>query len=434
MNTSYYLDQKEYQKFLIEQQNEKIKQQIAPALEKTLKDPAVENAAKEIFKKKQNEIQQAMQKDGNGFSPENPGPALKALLATIEKQSKEELATASESQPASKQQLNNSLEQDYSDFEIVDENIFNRTASRFRAGKEAILGGKVGQQPRNPRETAFLDRFSTFKKQMGSHLKELQLDLGKSSDVDKTVKDNVNTMVSTINQQFGITPSASKFQELRHKVTSAGLKIGIGGVALTGAAMLVGPTVGALGLGAAAKGAVTYGLAGGISSMVKDLAYGQKPNIKRALVATTIGAVAGGIGGHLLGGQSAPPVGDASKVADLSNFTGGFQVPKEILTNIPDVPSQQAALDALAQVGHNKTADVLGNSLQDIVKDWPTMTKTVFGQMTNAGTPGLGSEADLAVLKKLGYALAKAGKQWSELDMGEKAAMFDPIAKAVLKK
>ena len=401
MNTSQYLDPKEYQKFLVEQQNEKVKQQVAPAFEKPLNSPAALNLAKEIFKTKQNEIQQALQKDGSGFNENNPGPAFKAVLATIEKQIKEELAKASKAQPTSKQQLNNSLEQDYSELEVVDEDIFNRAASRLRAGKEAIFGGKVGQQPRNPRETAFLDRFNTFKKQMGSHLKELQLDLGKASDVDKTIKDNVSTMVSTINQQFGITPSASKFQELRHKVTSGALKVGLGGVALGTAAALVGPTVGALGLGAAAKGAVTYGLAGGISSMVKDLAYGQKPSAKKALTAATIGAAAGGIGGHLLGGQAAAPQQDMSGMADLSQTKSGFQVPNKIL---PGYQSHGAELDALAQT---KTSSI-DSAAQAPVADYAQSAKELGHQMSGASglVPGVAGDdvlnSSMEVLRQQG--------------------------------
>lgn len=366
MNTSQYLDPKEYQNFLVEQQNEKIKQQIAPAFEKALNSPAALNLAKEIFKTKQNEIQQALQKDGSGFSENNPGPAFKILLTAIEKQIKEELLKASKSQP-NKQQLNNSLDQEYDDLKMMDENIFNRAASRLRAGKEAIMGGKVGQQPRNPREVAFIDRFNTFKKQMGSHLKELQLDLGKASDVDKTVKNNVSTMVSTINQQFNIVPSSSKFQELRHKVTSAGLKLGIGGVALAGAAVLIGPTAGALGLGAAAKGAVTYGLSGGIASLVKDLAYGQKPSVKKAIVATTIGAVVGGIGGHLLGGGQTTVPQDMSGMADLSQTKSGFQVPDQILPNnqspqIPDYSTADAPVADYAQSANELGQQMSGSS------------------------------------------------------------------------
>lgn len=409
MNTSHYLDQKEYRKFLFENE---IKQKATQEAEKLLSQPEILKLVQQLVANRPDLKALAQGKDQNGNPVANAQQKMEQEIKKIEQQVKDELQKNTKS--PSRQQVNNSFEQDYSDLEVVDEDIFNRTASRFRAGKEAILGGKLGQQPRNPKETAFLDRYETFKKQMGKHLKELQLDLGKASDIDQTVKNNVSTMANTLSQTFNINPSTSKFQELRHKVTSGGLKLGIGTAVLTPIVALTAPFAASLGLGATAAGAVSGGLSTGIASMVKDLIYGQKPDIKKAAIATAFGVVGGAMAGNHLGAAHqahAPANNDMSGMADISNYTGGFQAP-----HLPDYQSVEPLLNAAAQVkatAADNYTNKLADSLHKMVQHWPKYTGTAFGHLTSQGDPDITSKLDMDAFHQIKDWLVDRHQTWT---------------------
>lgn len=407
------------------------KQQVKQKFQQQLLDPKTQQAmlkqAEELKTKYQKDIVQAMQKDG-GKAGTNVEELLKKIQAALNTQAQ--------------QQVKESVE--------LEEGIFDRVSS-LASGAVKRAGDVMNNKPSDKgfRQEAILKRFQSMQKSVGSHLKELQRDMETTSGVDTKVKDAVNKTIANIESKHGIAPTSSKFQDVRHGIGKFVQNVTTGALLAAPVVALAAPIAAAVGLGGAAAAAVTAGISGGSVSVLKDLITGQKPNAKRAAVTALAAAATAGLfkmaADHITGAgtpaQTASPQStptahstDTSKVADMSQTTYGFQPPSEILTNVPDVQSQQSAIDALVQAGKPKTADVLQNSLQDIVKDWPHLTKTVFGRMTNAGTPTMGSEHDVAVLKKVGQALYKAGKQWSDLSPKQQAALFNPIAKAVLRK
>ena len=70
-----------------------------------------------------------------------------------------------------------------------------------------------------------------------------------------------------------------------------------------------------------------------------------------------------------------------------------------------------------------------------IIRDWPRLSKTVFGHMTNAGRAARGvSSVDEGAIKALVAALKQRGLNWDTMSMVDKAKIFNPIAAKFLHK
>lgn len=71
----------------------------------------------------------------------------------------------------------------------------------------------------------------------------------------------------------------------------------------------------------------------------------------------------------------------------------------------------------------------------EIIKDWPRLSKTVFGRMGLTGDALRSvSVADETALQQIIATLKQQGLDWSQMSMQDKAKIFNPIAKSVLSK
>jgi len=354
-----------------EEQQAEVKQQVQQALEKPETQQAVQKTAEELFAKYRPQID-AAKAQGQ--------PAVEKLLQQIQAD-----LTKQVGQQVQKESL-----------DLQEEGWFDRLRSRgagaLRQGKEVMRGGA---QPTKGYDThAVTKRYEILQNTIGKDLRELERDLGTTSNTDTTVKDQVSQMIQTLGTKHNIAPVQSKLGDIRHKVGVVGQNIVTG--ALMGGALvaLAAPVIAAIGLTGPAAAAVGAGFAGSTTSVLKDLIYGQKPDAKRAVAAGLTTALTAGLLKYLFGGAQA----------------GGTQ-PEPAPVPVP-TPSPVEAIKA----------------------DWPTLSKTVFGRMGLKGAPSGGSIADNTVLKQVIQAVKDRGLDWTAMSMKEKAAIFNPIAKAVLKR
>lgn len=267
----------------------------------------------------------------------------------------------------------------------------SRGAGAFRQGKELMKGGS---QPTKGFDThAVTKRFEILQNSIGKDLRELERDLGTASNTDTTVKDQVSQMIQTLGTKHNIAPVQSKLGDVRHAIGRGVQNVAIGGILGAGLVAAAAPVVAAIGLTGPAAAAVGAGFAGASTSALKDLIYGQKPDAKRAAIMGIGAAVAAGL----------------LSAATQGGESGGTQ-PEPVPPPVPPDVSQA------------------------VIADWGELSNTVFGQMGLQGAPSAGSAADNAILQQVLKVVKDRGLDWSTMSMEDKAAIFNPIAKAVLRR
>jgi hypothetical protein len=358
-----------------EQQQAEVKQQLQQELSKPETQQAVIKTAEELFQKYKQQIDAAKQQGDQ---------AVEKLLQQIQNELTQQVGNE-----VQKESLE--LQEGWMD------RLRSRGAGAWRQGKELMRGG---QQPTKGFDThAVTKRFEILQNSIGKNLRELERDLSTASDTDKTVKDQVSQMIQTLGTQHNIAPVQSKLGDVRHAIGKGVQNVGIGALLGAGLAAAAAPVVTAMGLVGPAAAAVGAGFSGATTSALKDLIYGQKPDAKRAAVMGIGAAVAAGLLSY----------------ATQGGEQGGGTQPEPVPPPTPVPPVDPTVANA-------------------IKADWPTLSKTVFGQMGLKGAPSGASVADNEVLKQVLQVVKDKGLDWTTMSMRDKAAIFNPIAKAVLRK
>lgn len=283
----------------------------------------------------------------------------------------------------------------------------NEAFERFRAKYGAKL---MGDDP-------IRRRYDLFLKDVNGHLWEVKQDARKLN----VQPDMVDNFISSI---ISIEPAVQEKGKLLQKIGyGAGSIIGrFAFVApFVAAASFLGPLVGATGL---AIPAISAALAGGGQTAImltnKQLSRKEKILNVLATMVTAFGLsktaeglireitppdpTGGGDGGGGSGYSGDGKIGFDYDPIDPNE--GGFN-PETIS---PPTPSINDA---------------------DIIKDWPELSKTVFGRMTNSGIPSYRT-IDTKVLTLVKQDLIDKGLDWNKLSMAKKAEIFNPIVKEVL--
>jgi hypothetical protein len=250
-----------------------IKQNFAKQLGEPEVQEAMAKQAEELKVKYQADIDKALEADGGTV-----GSNVEALLQKIQQ----------EIEAQAQKQVKESIE--------LHEGFFKRTGA-LASGAMKRAGDLMTNTASNKswRQEAILKRFESLKSSLGSQLRELQRDMETTSNIDTKVKDFVNRTVANIETKHGIAPKSSKFQDFRHSAGKFTQNV------LTGAAFalpvmaVAAPVAIAMGLTGAAAAAVAAGMTGGSVSMLKDLLNGQKPDGKRAIVASLASGAAAGL-------------------------------------------------------------------------------------------------------------------------------------------
>lgn len=249
---------------------------------------------------------------------------------------------------------------------------------KFRAKIGAKLAGSDPVQ----------NRYNLFLRDINGHLWEIDKDSRQLNVEPKEVNQFINNIVS-------IEPAVDKEGKLLQK-------IGYGIGKTVGAAMFAapfaigvsyfGPLIGVYGLTAKAVAAAIAG-GGKVATLLnnKQLSKGEK-------------------------------VGEIVRVAGLA-FAMTASTP-----GVADVPASKAA--NVADTAATGASKVSINDA-DIIKDWPKLTKTVFGRMTDSGTPSFGSAADSEALTLIKQKLTSMGADWNTLNIRQKAEILNPIVKTV---
>jgi len=368
------------------------------------------------------------QQDAPSIPPEaqqKAEDALKQIIDSLSPEQKEQLKQALQNgqdiQTALQAIQGQGGQQNVQAESYIEEGLGRRLMSRA-AGlggiKDKILGAEPGKQARDYQTDKLTKRYEIFKNALGKHLKELQLDLKTVKNVDPEVKQKVDQIVTGLatSEMGGITPSTSKFQELRHGAGRIVQGVGTAAAIAVPLGLLTAPLATSLGTAAATKAGV-----GALTSVAMDLLNGQKPSWKKALAGAAIG---GAVGAGLYGLQHA---GDAASQAATS---GGNQPPVD--TSNLNVKGNFMYNDPSAHVQPGVASITpTGSSQQqlanDIINHWKPSTHTQFGQMGMSGDPTTLSKADNTMLGKiLGY-INQHNINWDQLSDAKKNLLISNL-------
>lgn len=274
-------------------------------------------------------------------------------------------------------------------------------------------------------------RYDLFLKDVNGHLWEVKQDARKLN----VQPDMVDGFISNI---ISIEPAVQEKGKLLQK-------IGYGAGSIVGrfafvtpfvaAASFLGPLVGATGL---AIPAISAALAGGgqTAIMLTNKQLTRKEKILN-VVATMVSAFGLSKAAESMLSEIPPP-----KPTDGGGSGGGYSGDGKIGFDYDPIDPNEGGFNPVEvspprPSGINpETMGVPTPSISnvDIIKDWPKLTRTVFGQMTNSGAPSFGSIADKNILALVKQDLIKQGLDWNTLSFAKKAEIFNPIAKSVLNK
>jgi len=197
----------------------------------------------------------------------------------------------------------------------LEEGVFGRAGSMISAAKDRLMGDKpTSNLPL--RVQAVLKHFEKLKTNVGTHLRELQRDMGTTSNIDTKVKDLVNQHIAdlgnTAAKHGGITPTQSKLGDFRH---AAGRAVGfLSAAAAVGAATApLGAAVAGIaslkGLGAVAAASAVKG---GVFKVVHSLATGQgapkATDVAKIMALAAVGGVVGNKVGSFLHDVATKPI------------------------------------------------------------------------------------------------------------------------------
>ena len=363
-----------------EQQQAEIKQQLQQELSKPETQQAINKTAQELLVKYKQQIDAARAQGDQ---------AVNKLLQQIQNELTQQVG-----KDIQKESLE--IQEGWMD------RLRSRGAGAFRQGKEVMKGGP---QPTKGFDThAVSKRFEILQKTIGKDLRDLERDLGTTSNTDTTVKDQVSQVIKNLGTQHNITPVQSKLGDVRHAIGRGVQNVGIGALLGAGLVAAAAPVVAAIGLTGPAAAAVGAGFSGATTSVLKDLIYGQKPDAKRAAITGIGAAVAAGlISSALQGSQGGGTQPEPSPAPSPS------PAPLPVPPVAPDIS-------------------------RSVISDWPELSKTIFGQMGLKGAASAGSTNDNAILQQVIKVVQDKGLNWSTMSIADKAEIFNPIAKAVLKK
>jgi hypothetical protein len=248
---------------------------------------------------------------------------------------------------------------------------------RFRAN----IGSKFGGADSIER------RYDLFLRDVNGHLWEIEKDT-KLLNVEPK---EVNKFISDI---IGVEPKVDKQGKLLQKIGyGVGRAVGVGMFAapFAIAATYLAPAIGLYGISAKVLGGALAG-GGRTATILTNKQLSKSEKIMEILKAVTAGYA----------------------------MTTGYQ---------PDQPYEYTRSAAQAP-----TATVPDPS-NEIIKDWPTLSKTVFGRMDLTGDVlRSASSVDETALQQIIATLKRQGLDWSQMSMRDKAKIFDPILKSALNK
>jgi hypothetical protein len=261
-----------YYNSVILSEEEKVEQQGKQALTAALNKPEVQQqiqtGLQQIYTKYNQQIEAAKQQ-----GPEAVQQLLKQLQPEVEK--------------ALTQQQNESL--------LTQEGWFDRARSNVSGAINTLKGGQPGQVGANNLATnAVAKRFQILQNTIGKDLRELQRDMEYTSNVDNTVKDQVNRVVDLLGQGANnaaqITPVQSKFGDMRNKIGHMAMKA----IPAATFAAVLGPAVGAVGIaGIPAKMAIS-GVTGTAMSALGDMINGNDIQWNKAIKTGLVSAATSG--------------------------------------------------------------------------------------------------------------------------------------------
>lgn len=248
---------------------------------------------------------------------------------------------------------------------------------RFRAN----IGSKFGGA--DPIER----RYDLFLRDVNGHLWEIE----KDSKLLNVEPKEVNKFISDI---IDVEPKVDKQGKLLQKIGyGVGRAVGVGMFAapFAIAATYLAPAIGLYGISAKVLGGALAG-GGRTATILTNKQLSKSEKIMEILKAVTAGYA----------------------------MTTGYQ---------PDQPYEYTRSAAQAP-----TATVPDPS-NEIIKDWPTLSKTVFGRMDLTGDVlRSASSVDETALQQIIATLKQQGLDWSQMSMRDKAKIFDPILKSALNK
>lgn len=278
-------------------------------------------------------------------------------------------------------------------------------------------------------------RYDLFLKDVNGHLWEVKQDARKLN----VQPDMVDGFISNI---ISIEPAVQEKGKLLQKIGYGAGSI-IGRFAFVtpfvAAASFLGPLVGATGL---AIPAISAALAGGgqTAIMLTNKQLSKKEKILN-VVATMVSA----FGLSKSAEKLLQSMSEKANVSEYSSQTTASSDLDKVGTGSGyrgdgkigfDGGSSGSSIDPNEGGFNPETISPPTPSINDadIIKDWPRLSKTVFGRMTDSGTPTFQSIADKKALALIKQALIDQGKDWNSLSLMQKAKIFDPIAKSVLKR
>jgi len=334
---------------------EKDKQQdTQKQLNDVLKQPdvkkSIEGGVDQLLTKYAQQIQAAQQQ-----GPE----AIQKLLQQIE----------AELENASKQ----------ADTPTQNEGVINRAISNVAGAYNTIKGSGNNN---NLATNAMSKRFDILQKNIGKDLKELQRDMQYTSNVNNTVRDQINQMVTTLgtptNGAAAITPQESKIGDIMNKIGHIGMTAVPSALFSFAIAPAIATVAPAAAVGIPTKMLVS-GITGATMSILNDKINGRKTDwatagkkgLASALTSGAIGLAVGGLQHALGGGAPAAPTANMGAGTQGNLSTPGMDVTQDIGMN-QDVNNITGAGTATAQGVPNVNVD---NSY-----NWGKVIKSAIGQ------------------------------------------------------
>jgi hypothetical protein len=324
-------------------------------------------------------------------------PQLQAKVATMSDEQKQQILQQINSLESNKIKQTEYVQKILSE-SYLEEGIFDRLKSRAAGAYGALTGPKPGDtsgKATDYQSQKINKRYEILQNTIGSALKELQRDLKTTKNADPKIQNQVDQMVQTLGSKHAITPVESKLSDVRHSigkgVQDVGTSLAIAAPILAGATA-VGGALGLTGVGLGiAKGAV----AGGVTSVLKDLLQGQKPSAKKAALTAIAGGAAGGLASYFTGG-AAPTSGGSQAAAggqppvDTSNLS----VKGNFMYNDPSAHVQPgvASIGASAPTPSGNEFPILHGSAPNFSGSHLDQAKEIFAKTLDAkgamGTSG----------------------------------------------
>jgi len=275
-------------------------------------------------------------------------------------------------------------------------------------------------------------RYDLFLKDVNGHLWEVKNDARKLN----VQPDMVDGFISKI---IDIEPQVQEKGKLLQKVGYMAGSI-VGRFAFVSpfvlASVALGPMVGITGLGIPALASALAG-SGKLLTLLQNKQLSKKEKFMD-IVATMVSAW--GLTNTaqdliLAAGKNTAPVDPVSKTTyDPKEFAADSSGPVEMQGPPSPVEMQGPPTSAMSNIAPGVDYSLNGELANSIKQDWPKLSKTVFGRLTDSGAMTKLSRIDNTMLQKILDTIEAKGVNWSDLSLMDKARIFDPIAKTVLKR